>query len=79
MSTSLQRYRLRCVRLERFTDPILQSFELLKSALLTQPTLRHPNFDLPFYVKPDWSKLGMGALLTQIDHDTDHEYVVAPL
>ena len=41
----------------------------LKSDILSKPVLARPNFDRRFYVKTDWSKDAMGAVLTQGDDD----------
>jgi hypothetical protein len=37
----------------------------LKSAIKSQPALQRPNWDRRFYLKTDWSKSGMGAVLCQ--------------
>ena len=44
-----------------------QSFDALRAALISEPVLRHPNFDIPFHVKTHWSHIAMGAVLTQVD------------
>ena len=44
----------------------------------TSPVLRFPNFSRTFFVKPDFSHLGVGAVLTQFDDD-NNEYPIALL
>jgi hypothetical protein len=45
-------------------DELLQ--ELL-AAILERPVLARPNYDRRFYLKTDWSKFGMGAVVLQAD------------
>ena len=47
-------------------NPIAQeSFERVKSALISAPTLKLPNFDLPFEIETDACDVGVGAMLRQ--------------
>ena len=55
-----------------------QAFNTLRQALMKGPVLRHPNFELPFRIKTDWSHVAMGAVLTQVD-DKGEEHPVAYL
>lgn len=43
--------------------------EELKSDILSEPILAHPDFDRRFCIKTDWSKDAMGAVLAQGDDD----------
>lgn len=52
-----------------------RAFEMLKAKLTSMPILAHPNFDKPFIVQTDASKLGIGAVLAQLD-DGGHERVI---
>jgi hypothetical protein len=42
-----------------------QAFEALKRALITAPTLVHPDFKKPLCLDVDWSPKGVGAILFQ--------------
>ena len=49
-------------------------YELLKelvAEVLDKPVLARPDFTRRFYLKTDWSKSGMGAVLCQADPDDD--------
>ncbi len=46
-------------------DDMEKSFELLKEAISHAPLLRFPDFSRPFYMAPDASWLGIGAVLYQ--------------
>ena len=35
----------------------------MKEAILSEPVLKRPNWDCPFYVKTDWSSLAKGGAL----------------
>lgn len=50
--------------------PELQNaFEILKSCLIAQPILSHPDYDQPFLLQNDASYSGMGVVLSQIKED----------
>ena len=51
------------------------AFEFLKTKLIAEPILRHPNFELSFIVYTDASNLAIGAILAQMDNKK--EYVVS--
>ena len=42
-----------------------EAFENLKTKLCTTPVLAYPNFDLPFILTTDASKVAVAAILTQ--------------
>jgi hypothetical protein len=44
-------------------------FEEVKADILAKPVLLRPNYERRFYVKTDWSRLAMGAVLLQADPD----------
>ena len=43
-----------------------EAFESMKDRLCTAPVLAYPNFDLPFILTTDASKLAVGAVLSQV-------------
>ena len=49
-----------------------EAFDTLKSALLSAPLLRHPDFSKRFYVQTDACGYGLGAVLTQKYEDGQH-------
>jgi hypothetical protein len=51
------------------------AFNLLKQRLISAPVLRAPDWDKPFYLYTDWSKVGCGYILTQKD-GASREYVI---
>lgn len=53
----------------------LKAIRELKERLCTYPVLRLPDFKQPFYVKPDASNYGIGAILMQRDPD-GHEHPI---
>jgi hypothetical protein len=60
----------------KFGDKEKEAFELLKGALVQEPILRRPSWDLPFIVQTDASINGLGAILSQRT-DCGDEYAVA--
>lgn len=52
-------------------------FDTLKTILLSAPVLRPPDWRQPFRLTTDWSKLAMGAVLSQIDPVTGLEYAIS--
>ena len=57
-------------------EPQREAFESLKTALMSEPILRQPNFKLRFWLYTDASNYAIGAILSQKDDD-GKEYVVA--
>ncbi|MGI9458903.1 MAG: RNase H-like domain-containing protein, partial [Pirellulales bacterium] len=51
------------------------AFQALKKALTSAPILRFPDFTKTFYLYTDASKLGIGAVLSQLDDD-GHDHPV---
>lgn len=49
-----------------------QSFQQIKSALVSAPILTCPDFNLPFMVQTDASSFGIGAVLSQQHKDGEH-------
>jgi hypothetical protein len=45
------------------------AFGQLWDRLTSAPVLTFPDFDKMFFVKPDWSAIGLGAVLCQLDDD----------
>jgi hypothetical protein len=43
-----------------------KAFEEMKDRLCTTPVLAHPNFDLPFILTTDASKVAVAAILSQV-------------
>ena len=41
----------------------------LKEALCSEPVLRRPDFKRKFLLSTDWSKLGIGAVLSHVDEE----------
>lgn len=50
-----------------WTPEAQQSFEALKTALTTSPILIRPDFDKEFTLLVDFFRVGIGAVLNQID------------
>jgi predicted aspartyl protease len=53
----------------------LEAFNNLKEALTTTPVLVRPNFDKPFILVTDASRVGLGCALSQLD-ENGHEHPV---
>lgn len=58
------------------TPERLEAFERLKKALTSAGVTAHPNFNRPFILSTDASKLGLGAILKQRD-DEGRERIIA--
>src|SRR5204862_8328409 len=52
-----------------WTKDCQEAFERLKELLTKEPILRHPDFNKPFILSTDGSKLGLGAILAQEDDE----------
>ena len=50
------------------TDACQEAFEKLKAAMLSEPVLRLPDFELPFEVHTDASNKAIGGVLVQEKH-----------
>eukprot|EP00873_Tetraselmis_striata_P042211 jgi/Tetstr1/462475/TSEL_007470.t2 len=53
-----------------------QSFDAIKTMMVSAPVLRHPDWRRPFVLHTDWSRAGVGACLSQVD-DNGVEYAVS--
>ena len=60
----------------QWEDEQERAFQELKDRLSSAPILRRPIRGRPFQLHTDWSMLGLGAVLTQMD-DEGREFVVA--
>lgn len=61
-----------CMKQTTWTPEASQAFAHIKSKLTTAPILVLPNFDLPFELHCDASKLGIGAVLSQQGRPVDY-------
>ena len=52
---------------EQWTPECMQAFQLLKELIPQCPPLAHPDFERPFFVATDASAVGIGAVLYQLD------------
>jgi hypothetical protein len=59
-----------------WTPKCQEAFEKLRSALHSQPILKHPDFTKPYILQTDASDIGLGAVLTQLGDD-GKEYAIA--
>lgn len=55
-----------------WSDEANESFNLLKTALVSAPILKCPDFNKPFSIQTDASSYAIGAVLTQKIDDCDH-------
>ena len=60
-----------------FDDACLQSFEILKKALISAPIIQPPNWSLPVEVMCDDSGYAMGAVLGQTKDEKLHAIAYA--
>jgi transposase InsO family protein len=56
-----------------------QSFQALKTALTSDPVLRHPRIGQPFIIDPDSSQYCIGAVLQQSFRDPDGQIRLHPI
>jgi hypothetical protein len=55
-----------------WTEQCQSVFDKIKTALVSSPILRCPNFDLPFVLQTDASGYGIGGVLSQTDEGGEH-------
>lgn len=60
-----------------WTPECQSAFETLKNRMTSSPVLRLPDFNKPFILTTDWSKVAIGAVLSQVDADTGFDHPVA--
>ena len=53
------------------------AYDELRNALISAPVLRLPDFNRPFVLTTDWSKLAVGAVLSQLDPITNFDHPIA--
>jgi hypothetical protein len=59
-----------------WSEPCQKAFKSLKVSMTEAPILRKPDMNLPFQLHTDWSSVGLGAVLIQIDSN-GKEFVIA--
>ncbi len=59
-----------------WSEKAQKSFNTLKEKLSKFPILKRPNFNKVFILQTDWSALGIGDILGQLDEE-GKEYVIA--
>jgi hypothetical protein len=59
-----------------WSEPCQEAFERLKVSMTEAPILRRPDMNLPFELHTDWSAVGLGTVLIQIDNN-GKEFVIA--
>jgi hypothetical protein len=57
-------------------EPYQEAFKSLKVSMTEAPIRRRPDMNLPFELHTDWSAVGLGAVLVQIDSN-GKEFVIA--
>ena len=60
----------------KWTEGCQQAFDNLKKKFMEEPVLVMPDHNQPFQIESDASKLGTGAVLTQLDSNGDRDPVV---
>jgi hypothetical protein len=58
-----------------WSEQAQEAFNTLKEKLSQFPILRRPNFNKVFILHTDWSALGIGVILHQLDEE-GKEYVI---
>lgn len=60
-----------------WTQECKQEFQNLKAALIEEVLLAHPDFRKPFILSVDASTSGLGAVLSQVHHNSDRAQPIA--
>jgi hypothetical protein len=58
-----------------WSKPCQEAFQSLKVSMTEAPILQRPDMNLPFELHTDWSAVGLGAVLVQIDSN-GKEFVI---
>jgi hypothetical protein len=59
-----------------WSEEVQKAFNTLKEKLSKFPILRKPDFSKVFILHTNWSALGIGVILSQLDKE-GNEYVIA--
>jgi hypothetical protein len=62
-----------------WSEPCQEAFKSLKVSMTEASILRRSNMNLPFEVHTDWSAVGLGAVLIQIDSNGNKFVIVYAL
>ncbi len=57
------------------TEELQRTFDIIKYILTSEPVMAHPNFDEEFFIHVDASSKGLGAILTQLDDNSNHRII----
>ena len=72
LTTHLRKAKVMDPKKFSLSQESIKEIHLLKELLTSETCMAHPDFSKEFFIYVDVSKLGLGAILTQMDQDGHH-------
>ena len=75
LTTHLRKAKVMDPKKFSLSQESIKEIHLLKELLTSETCMAHPDFSKEFFIYVDASKLGLGAILTQMDQDGHHRVI----
>ena len=75
LTTHLRKAKVMDLKKFSLFQESIKEIHLLKELLTSETCMAHPDFSKEFFIHVDAGKLGLGAILTQMDQDGRHRVI----